>query len=292
MAQTSQSPWSNDAEGRNNPISRVHHFKPRWLCKGSLIYFHHTISHAVYLHPLPSHVRQRRTFSRTLCTCKVEFTSCYEVITTNLASKVLGKRVPLSTLRRKKVRETLGLTRQNMSHFRVLHWRAYMVYHRASCISHRYLYLIYFFGGEILTSKIFRSSLDAATKNESLRVGTKAEYPAFHHCMMAQCTYTVVSVFSSTPEKSFPGCESYNGSSLAIPQQERKIKLHHCRQYTRFSPDSTSRMHTGLDPDDPPYLLGVFLITWDWRASKEGKKRARLKWPRMLLRRTSFIVDE
>ena len=67
MAQTSQSPWSNDAEGRNNPTSRVHHFKPRWLCKGSLIYFHHTISHAVYLHPLPSHVRQRRTFSRTLC---------------------------------------------------------------------------------------------------------------------------------------------------------------------------------------------------------------------------------
>ena len=222
MAQTSQSPWSNDAEGRNNPISRVHHFKPRWLCKGSLIYFHHTISHAVYLHPLPSHVRQRRTFSRTLCTCKVEFTSCYEVITTNLASKVLGKRVPLSTLRRKKVRETLGLTRQNMSHFRVLHWRAYMVYHRASCISHRYLYLIYFFGGEILTSKIFRSSLDAATKNESLRVGTKAEYPGFHHCMMAQCTYAVVSAFSSTPEKSFPvASPTMAAASLSRNRKER-----------------------------------------------------------------------
>ena len=109
-----------------------------------------------------------------------------------------------------------------MSHFRVLHWRAYMVYHRASCISHRYLYLIYFFGGEILTSKIFRSSLDAATKNESLRVGTKAEYPGFHHCMMAQCTYAVVSAFSSTPEKSFPvASPTMAAASLSRNRKER-----------------------------------------------------------------------
>jgi hypothetical protein len=160
-----------------------------------------------------------------------------------------------------------------MSHFRALHWRAYMVYHRASCISHRYLYLIYFFGGEILTSKIFRSSLDAATKNESLsRYKSRVPRISSLHDGVMHLRGGICLSFDT--RKIISGCESYNGSSLAIPQQERKIKLHHCRQHTRFSPDSTSRMHTGLDPDDPHYLLGVFLITWDWRASKEKKKES------------------